>query len=112
MAELADALDLGSSGETRGGSNPPLRTIFFVRGYGGAVRGRLAVLVAVDAFPMLFRSRVSASSCTSELDLDVPQRRRQIQGVSACSRSRRSPIQVSAQSGDYYKGKERLVSEL
>lgn len=27
MAELADALDLGSSGETRGGSTPPSRTI-------------------------------------------------------------------------------------
>ena len=26
MAELADALDLGSSGETRGGSSPPSRT--------------------------------------------------------------------------------------
>src|SRR5262249_58166705 len=26
VAELADALDLGSSGETRGGSNPPSRT--------------------------------------------------------------------------------------
>lgn len=26
MAELADALDLGSSGETRGGSTPPSRT--------------------------------------------------------------------------------------
>ena len=27
MAELADALDLGSSGATCGGSNPPSRTI-------------------------------------------------------------------------------------
>jgi hypothetical protein len=27
VAELADALDLGSSGETRGGSSPPFRTI-------------------------------------------------------------------------------------
>ena len=26
MAELADALDLGSSGVTRGGSTPPSRT--------------------------------------------------------------------------------------
>ncbi len=25
---MADALDLGSSGETRGGSNPPFRTLF------------------------------------------------------------------------------------
>ena len=29
MAELADALDLGSSGVTRGGSTPPPRTHFF-----------------------------------------------------------------------------------
>ena len=28
MAELADALDLGSSGVTRGGSTPPPRTFF------------------------------------------------------------------------------------
>lgn len=27
MAELADALDLGSSGVTRGGSTPPSRTL-------------------------------------------------------------------------------------
>lgn len=26
MAKLADALDLGSSGEIRGGSSPPFRT--------------------------------------------------------------------------------------
>ena len=30
MAELADALDLGSSGVTRGGSTPPPRTIFYI----------------------------------------------------------------------------------
>jgi hypothetical protein len=27
VAELVDALDLGSSGVTRGGSTPPLRTL-------------------------------------------------------------------------------------
>ncbi len=31
MAELVDALDLGSSGKTRGGSSPPPRTIQFQR---------------------------------------------------------------------------------
>ena len=29
VAELVDALDLGSSGETRGGSSPSARTIFY-----------------------------------------------------------------------------------
>ena len=38
MAELADALDLGSSGETRGGSTPPPRTFFL---FGDDVPSRL-----------------------------------------------------------------------
>ena len=29
MAELADALDLGSSGESRAGSTPVIRTVFY-----------------------------------------------------------------------------------
>ncbi len=32
MAELADALDLGSSGNTRAGSTPVIRTIFLYIG--------------------------------------------------------------------------------
>jgi hypothetical protein len=32
VAELADAPDLGSGGETRGGSSPPFRTSNFDRG--------------------------------------------------------------------------------
>ena len=31
VAELADALDLGSSGATRRGSTPLFRTIFFIK---------------------------------------------------------------------------------
>ena len=31
VAELADALDLGSSGETCGGSNPPPRTTTIIK---------------------------------------------------------------------------------
>ena len=34
MAELADALDLGSSGNTRAGSTPVIRTIFLYTGSG------------------------------------------------------------------------------
>jgi hypothetical protein len=30
MAELADAADLGSAGETRGGSSPSGRTTYFI----------------------------------------------------------------------------------
>ena len=34
MAELVDALDLGSSGFGRGGSSPPSRTTFFFASMG------------------------------------------------------------------------------
>ena len=35
VAELVDALDLGSSGESRGGSNPSARTTLFLQGFPG-----------------------------------------------------------------------------
>ena len=46
VAELVDALDLGSSGATRGGSIPLIRTRLFLLGY--AWRARIGIVLEAD----------------------------------------------------------------
>ena len=48
VAELADALDLGSSGETRGGSSPPSRNFLRRAPYSGAGRSRRQKMTAAS----------------------------------------------------------------
>ena len=57
VAELADAPDLGSGGETRGGSSPPFRTIS-TRTDGAAFETRYSVSVPGDDNTTSERGRV------------------------------------------------------
>ena len=52
VAELADALDLGSSVSRRGGSSPFTRTIFLC-GRGSAVEHRLAKARVAGSIPVV-----------------------------------------------------------
>jgi hypothetical protein len=59
VAELADALDLGSSAARRGGSTPFTRTIFLYCGSSSVVEHHLAKVGVAGSNPV-FRSKNSA----------------------------------------------------
>ena len=66
MAELADALDLGSSAARRGGSTPFTRTIHFICGSSSVVEHHLAK-VGVASSNLVFRSIDFLSAGVAEL---------------------------------------------
>ena len=57
VAELADALDLGSSAARRGGSTPFTRTIHFICGSSSVVEHHLAKVGVAGSNPV-FRSKI------------------------------------------------------